>query len=39
MTGYDKEPSYGGPPVTKWTYIGIIIGALIMAGLALWALT
>lgn len=27
MSGYDKHPDYGGPPVSKWTFIvaGLVI--------------
>lgn len=37
MTGYDKSPDYGGPPVTRWTILGWLIFALGVGTLALWA--
>jgi hypothetical protein len=35
MSGYDKHPDYGGPPVTRWAYVkgALMIAALMGVGL------
>lgn len=37
MTGYDKSPEYGGPPVTRWTYAGLLLVVAAIAGWMLWS--
>lgn len=32
--GYDRSPHYGGPPVTRWTWVRVALAAV--AGLLLW---
>lgn len=34
MSGWDKSPEYGGPPVTRWT-MPILLVAFVAASLTL----
>jgi hypothetical protein len=35
MSGYDKHPDYGGPPVTKWTYIWAAVIAIVVVAVTI----
>lgn len=39
MTGYEKSPDYGGPPVTKWTYVKMVLFFAAWAGVGWWMLS
>lgn len=38
MTGYEKSPDYGGAPVTRWTYVGAAVIAVVVVAIAVWIL-
>lgn len=36
MTGYEKSPDYGGAPVTRRTYVGAAVMAVVVVAIVAW---